>query len=98
MSYSSNPIEHFRAAAAFIDRILKGASPAALTDRATHALRATVVLNLRTAKAQGVSFPSTDPRARRSSNRVIVDGGTPMPWQSLRRRITFHCSGRLRRR
>ncbi len=57
MSYSSNPIEHFRAAAAFIDRILKGASPAALPIE--QPTRFDLVLNLRTAKAQGVSFPST---------------------------------------
>jgi putative tryptophan/tyrosine transport system substrate-binding protein len=56
MSYSYSLIEQFRAAATFIDKILKGASPAALP--VEQPTRFELVLNLRTAKAQSVTFPS----------------------------------------
>jgi putative ABC transport system substrate-binding protein len=56
MSYSYSLIEQFRSAATFIDKILKGASPAELP--VEQPTRFELVLNLRTAKAQGVTFPS----------------------------------------
>jgi putative tryptophan/tyrosine transport system substrate-binding protein len=56
MSYSYSLIEQFRSAANFIDMILKGANPAELP--VEQPTRFELVLNLRTAKAQGVTFPS----------------------------------------
>lgn len=57
MSYSFSLIEQYRAAATFIDKIFRGTSPAALP--VEQPTRFELVLNLRTAKAQGISFPST---------------------------------------
>lgn len=56
MSYSFSLIEQHRAAAGFIDRILRGADPAVLP--VEQPTRFDLVLNLRTARAQGISFPS----------------------------------------
>jgi putative ABC transport system substrate-binding protein len=55
MSYSYSFIEQVRAAAGFLDRILKGAKPADLPVQ--RPARFELVLNLRTARAQGVRFP-----------------------------------------
>ena len=57
MAYSFNVIEQFRAGAAFIDKILKGANPAELP--VEQPTRFDLVLNLKTATAQGVTFPQT---------------------------------------
>jgi putative ABC transport system substrate-binding protein len=55
MAYSFSVIGQYRSAATFIDKILKGASPADLpVEQPTHF---ELVLNLKTAKAQGVTFP-----------------------------------------
>lgn len=57
MSYSFSVIEQYRSGATFIDKILKGANPSELpVEQPTHF---ELVLNLKTAKAQGVTFPST---------------------------------------
>lgn len=55
MSYSFIFIEQFRAAATFIDKILKGAKPADLP--VEQPTRFELLINLKTAKAQGVKFP-----------------------------------------
>lgn len=55
MSYSYNLTEQYRAAAAFIDKILKGANVREIP--VEQPTRFELVLNLRTAKAQGVTFP-----------------------------------------
>jgi putative tryptophan/tyrosine transport system substrate-binding protein len=55
MSYSFSLIEQHRAAARYVDKILKGATPATLP--VEQPTRYELVLNMRTAKAQGVSFP-----------------------------------------
>lgn len=57
MSYSFSLIEHYRGAATFIDKILKGAKPAELP--VEQPTRFELVLNLKTAKALGVKFPLT---------------------------------------
>jgi len=55
MSYSFSVIEQYRSGATFIDKILKGANPAELpVEQPTHF---ELALNLKTAKAQGVTFP-----------------------------------------
>jgi putative tryptophan/tyrosine transport system substrate-binding protein len=56
MSYSFSLIEQFRSAATFVDKILKGTNPAELP--VEQPTRFELVVNLRTAKAQGVTFPS----------------------------------------
>ncbi len=57
MSYSFSVIEQYRSGATFIDKILKGANPAEFpVEQPTHF---ELVLNLKTAKAQGVTFPPT---------------------------------------
>ena len=55
MAFSFNTIEQYRASAAFIDKILKGANPADLP--VEQPTRFDLVLNLKTARAQGVTFP-----------------------------------------
>jgi putative tryptophan/tyrosine transport system substrate-binding protein len=55
MSYSFSLIEQHRAAAGYIDKILKGADPATLP--VEQPTRFELVLNLRTARALGISFP-----------------------------------------
>jgi len=55
MAYSFNTIEQYRAGATFIDKILKGANPAELP--VEQPTRFDLVLNLKTATTQGVTFP-----------------------------------------
>jgi putative tryptophan/tyrosine transport system substrate-binding protein len=56
MSFAFSLIEQYRAGAEFVDRVLKGANPAGLpVERPT---RSELVLNLVTARTQGVSFPA----------------------------------------
>jgi putative ABC transport system substrate-binding protein len=54
-SYGVDPVEHFRPAADYIDRILRGAKPADLPVQATIKFR--LVINLKTAKAFGLTVP-----------------------------------------
>ena len=56
MSYSFSLIEQHRAAAGFIDKVLRGADPAVLPIE--QPTRFELVLNLKTARAQGIRFPS----------------------------------------
>jgi putative ABC transport system substrate-binding protein len=93
MSYSFSLIEQHRAAATFIDKILRGANPAALP--VEQPTRFELVLNLRTAKAQGISFPSA---MLLRADRVIEGERMRPPRLLLARRITVHSSGRLRLR
>lgn len=55
MSYAFSLTEHLRSAANCVDKILKGANPAQIPIE--QATRFELVLNLKTAKAQGVKFP-----------------------------------------
>ncbi|MGH7533945.1 MAG: ABC transporter substrate-binding protein, partial [Gemmatimonadales bacterium] len=55
LSYGPSPQEQWRRAAYFIDKILKGAKPADLP--VEQPTRFELVLNLKTAKALGITFP-----------------------------------------
>jgi putative ABC transport system substrate-binding protein len=56
-SYGVDPVEHFRPAAGYIDRILRGTKPSDLPVQATSKFR--LVINLKTAKALGLEVPAT---------------------------------------
>jgi putative ABC transport system substrate-binding protein len=56
MSYGVEPVELFRRAAAYVDRILKGAKPAELPVQAPTKFE--LVINLKAAKAIGFTVPS----------------------------------------
>jgi putative tryptophan/tyrosine transport system substrate-binding protein len=57
ISYGPDPIEQYRQAAGYVDRILKGAKPADLPVQAP--TKYETVLNLKTAKALGLTIPET---------------------------------------
>jgi len=57
MSYSNSSRENFRRAAAYVDKILKGAKPGDLPIE--QPTRFELVLNLKTAKAMGLKFPQS---------------------------------------
>jgi putative tryptophan/tyrosine transport system substrate-binding protein len=57
VSYGPDPLDMFRGAAGYVDRILKGDKPADLPVRAP--TRYETVLNLKTAKALGIEVPPT---------------------------------------
>jgi putative ABC transport system substrate-binding protein len=57
ISYGPDRMEHFRLAAGYVDRILKGEKPADLPVQAP--TKYELVINLKTAKALGLAVPST---------------------------------------
>jgi putative ABC transport system substrate-binding protein len=57
ISYSADHVGHFRRAATFVDKILKGANPAELP--VEQPTKFELVFNLKTAKALGLEVPPT---------------------------------------
>jgi putative ABC transport system substrate-binding protein len=57
VSYGPDAVHHFRQAASYIDRILKGAKPPHLPVQAP--TKYDLVINLKTGKALGLHVPST---------------------------------------
>ena len=57
ISYGSNNLEEYRLAAGYVDRVLKGEKPTDLPVQA--ATKYELVVNLKTAKALGITIPTT---------------------------------------
>ena len=88
MCYSTDRVDQFRQAASYIDRILRGANPADLPVQAPTKFE--TVINLKTAKALGLTVPSgCSLQPTRSSNE---DGASSSRCSAAQRRL-----GRLRR-
>ena len=57
VSYGNDQLDNFRLAAAYVDRILRGASPGELPVQVP--VKYELVINLKTAKALGLTVPET---------------------------------------
>jgi putative ABC transport system substrate-binding protein len=57
LSYGPDPVDHFRRAAGYVDRIIKGEKPADMPVQAP--TKYELAINLKTAKALGVEVPQT---------------------------------------
>ena len=72
-SYGPDPVETYKRAADYVDRILKGATPSELPVQAP--IKYELVLNLKSAKTLGLEIPSS---LLATADDVIESGGLPL--------------------
>ena len=70
--YGIDPIDPYRRAAGYVDRILKGEKPADLPVQRRPS--SSLVINLKTAKALGLDIPADPARPRRRGDRMSAPG------------------------
>ena len=70
MSYGPNFPDLFRRAADFVDKILRGTKPGDIP--VEQPTKFELVINLKTAKALGLTIPTTLLAARRRGDRVVL--------------------------